>query len=61
MAIWVTCGFDNRRMTKLGNRQEVVRGTSRANRIRRDFNVAIGTVFETYRARQPRSQFTMHL
>ena len=52
MAIAVTAGIHDRRMTPFGHRQEAVWRPCCVDCINRNFDRAIGTVFKTNRARQ---------
>ena len=61
MAIAITAGIHDRRMTPFGHGQEAVWRSCGVDCINRDFDRAIGTVFKTNRARQTRCQLAMYL
>ena len=61
MAVSITTGLKNRRVALLGNREKVVGSPCRTNSIHSYLDIAVGGVFETHGAGQPRRQFPVGL
>ena len=51
MAVRVALGLKNCRMSLFGDRQKMMRMSSRLNGIDRNLNISIGPIFKTHRTR----------
>src|SRR5438093_11526532 len=61
VTVLITGGRNDRRMTRLGDRQEMMRRMRGANRVESDSYVAVGAVLKTDRTRKSRGKLAMHL